>query len=290
MEIHELSLAVEKYIDRLNLKSPRTRKGAAAKILGFIRNSAEFCGNNGVILPNDKTILARSYTRWKGADMNGAEKSALNHIYECFNGTKQNISVTKVVEAKPVIREESVCVTTNDIESELIGGQFVPVSAIVPEMVPGAPGLYCIKLREGVSFPKDFGTIRKDRIIYIGKAEDSTLRERLWEEELNCRRPATFFRSIGAMLGYLPPKGSLAGKTTRNYKFSPTNSEQIREWMRQSLLVNCLPVKKSAIETEEKRLIVKYSPLVNIKDNPLASEEIKKARERCVSFARGEEI
>ena len=283
-------MAVNKYIDSKTLKYPRIRKGAVSNILGFIRDSAEFCGSNVVILPGDKTALARAYTRYKGSEMNSAEKSALNHIYECFKGAMQNIPATKIVEANPIERENVICTAINDIESELIEGQFVPVSAITPERVPGAPGLYCIKLRDGVVFPKDFGTIRKDRIIYIGKAENSTLRKRLWEEELNCRRPATFFRSIGAMLGYLPLKGSLAGKTTRNYKFSHTDSEQIREWMRQSLLVNCLPVKKSAIEEEEKRLILKYMPLVNIKDNPMASEKIKKVRERCVSFARDEEI
>ena len=63
------------------------------------------------------------------------------------------------------------------------------------------------------------------------------------------------------MLGYLPPKGSPAGKSTRNYKFSPEDTEAIRQWMRQSLLVNCIVVEPSAIDDIEETLIRKYCHL-----------------------------
>ena len=105
---------------------------------------------------------------------------------------------------------------------------------------------------------------------------------------MNHHGAATFFRSIGAMLGYLPPKGSLARKSTRNYKFSPEDTEAIRQWMRQSLLVNCIVVEPSSIDDIEEALIRKYCPLVNIAKNPAASAELSAARDKCVAYAKSE--
>lgn len=283
MNIFELECAVNNYIDNLNLKSPRTRKSQAKKIIEFIRTNPILINNKDVVLPSDKNTLVQLYTKWKGCTMNGAEKSALNHIYECYSGSKTTIVESRTV-ATPtdnVNRKKE-----GEIEARLIEARFLSVNSISAELVPELPGLYCIKLREGVRFPKDFGPIREDGIIYIGKSESSTLRKRLWEEELNYKRPATFFRSIGAMLGYLPPKGSLFGKSTRNYKFSNTDEEKIRQWMKSNLLVNCIPVDVKFIEKIEKELIGKYCPLVNIKDNPSASDKLKNAREVCIAYAK----
>lgn len=172
-------------------------------------------------------------------------------------------------------------------EKRLIQGDFVSVGALSGEMVPDVPGLYCIKLRKGVRLPAKYGKVREDGVIYIGQASTS-LNQRFWRQELNHHGAATFFRSIGAMLGYLPPKGSLAGKSTRNYKFSPEDTEAIRQWMRQSLLVNCIAVEPSSIDDIEEALIKKYCPLVNIAKNPAASAELSAARDKCVAYAKSE--
>lgn len=171
------------------------------------------------------------------------------------------------------------------VEEELIKGNFKSVSSLSADAIPNESGIYCIKLREGSTLPSKFGKIREDRIIYIGIASKS-LRERLWEEELNHKRAATFFRSIGAMLDYLPPKGSLYGKKTRNYKFSLEDTDKIQKWMKQWLRVNFIKVENSEIDNIEDSLIKKYTPLVNISKNPKASEELKKARQRCVDYAK----
>ena len=181
--------------------------------------------------------------------------------------------------------KEKIATYFASIEEELIKGDFKSVSSLSADTIPNEAGIYCIKLREGSTLTSKFGKIREDRIIYIGIASKS-LRERLYEEELNHKRAATFFRSIGAMLDYLPPKGSLYGKKTRNYKFSPENTDKIRKWMRQSLLVNFIKVEKSEIGNYESSLIKKYSPFVNISKNPCASEELKIARQRCVDYAK----
>ena len=61
--------------------------------------------------------------------------------------------------------------------------------------------------------PTPFGdllVVRDMILIYLGKAGNN-LRKRLGEKELCHKRSATFFRSLGAVLGYRPPTGSLTG-------------------------------------------------------------------------------
>ena len=181
--------------------------------------------------------------------------------------------------------KEKIATDFATVEKELIKGYFQSVSSLSADAIPNESGIYCIKLRESSTLPSKFGKIREDKIIYIGIASKS-LRERLWEEELNHKRAATFFRSIGAMLDCLPPKGSLYGKKTRNYKFSLEDTDKIQKWMKQSLRVNFIKVENSEIDNIEDSLIKKYTPLVNISKNPKASEELKKARQRCVDYAK----
>lgn len=171
-------------------------------------------------------------------------------------------------------------------EKNLLQGDFISVGALSGDMVPDVPGLYCIKLRKGAKLPAKFGKVREDGIIYIGQASTS-LRQRFWRQELNHIGAATFFRSIGAMLGYMPPKGSLVGKKNQNnFKFSPEDTESIREWMRKSLIVNCIPFSTETMDAVEKKLIDTYRPLVNNKHNPDYSRELEAAKEKCREYAR----
>lgn len=179
--------------------------------------------------------------------------------------------------------KEKIATDFASVEEELIKGNFQSVSSLSADAIPNESGIYCIKLREGSTLPSKFGKIREDRIIYIGKASTS-LRKRLWEEELNHKKAATFFRSIGTMLNYLP-KGAFGGKPA-NYKFSDKDTDAIKKWMKQSLRVNFIKVKEAEIINIEDALIKKYTPLVNISKNPKASEELKKARLHCIDYVR----
>ena len=176
---------------------------------------------------------------------------------------------------------------SKEAEQKLINGKFIGVNKINDFTVPDVPGLYCIKLRNRGAVPAKFGKVREDGIIYIGQASTS-LRQRFWGQELNHHGAATFFRSIGAILGFLPPKGSLAGKSTRNYKFSPEDTESIRNWMRKYLIVNWIPFGTDNMDVLEESLICKYRPLVNIKHNPSASSELEAARKTCIEYAKSQ--
>ena len=181
--------------------------------------------------------------------------------------------------------DASVPIDSQEIEGKLVRATFIPVHELNPDKIPAAPGIYCIKLRKGVPLPAKFGKVREDGIIYIGQASKS-LKERLWEEELNHKSPATFFRSVGAILGYMPPKGSLVGKRNpRNYKFNEKDTESICKWMRQSLLVNFIAMEPAMIDDTEIALIKKYCPLANLKHNPVRNDELRAARKRCKEYA-----
>lgn len=91
--------------------------------------------------------------------------------------------------------------------------------------VPDKFGVYAIRLADGAELPEPFQRLLGEggsRLVYIGQVEKQTLRKRLLGNELRARGNGTFFRSFGAVLGYHPPPGSLAGrKRTQNFRFSP---------------------------------------------------------------------
>ena len=249
-----------------------------------------FVSGGQLVLPPDKKTVVAAYECYKGKSLNGAEKSVINHMYELAGpaacNTKSNLAMTPKT-ANPVVTAPKAVKGLAAAEKSLLQGQFVSVGALTGDMVPDAPGLYCIKLCKKDQRLTKFGKVREDGVIYIGQASTS-LWDRLWKQELNHHGAATFFRSIGAMLGYLPPKGSLAGKCTRNYKFNTEDTEAIRQWMRQNLLVNHIVVDASALDGIEEALICKYTPLVNLAKNPAASQALKAAREKCVAYAKSE--
>src|SRR5690606_10717004 len=111
----------------------------------------------------------------------------------------------------------------------------------IDNLVPHNSGLYCIRISDINKLPKPFNTFLADRqhnIIYIGIATES-LNKRFLNQELRANGHGTFFRSIGAVLGHRPPKGSLTTKSNkRNYKFLPADEQKIIKWINENLLVN----------------------------------------------------
>jgi hypothetical protein len=99
---------------------------------------------------------------------------------------------------------------------------FKKMGLLSSEDVPYAPGLYCIRLKKGAKLPEPFGSTlakRGHNILYIGIATAS-LNHRFWGQELHAKGHGTFFRSMGAVLGYRPEKGLLIEKKNqRNYTF-----------------------------------------------------------------------
>lgn len=184
--------------------------------------------------------------------------------------------------------EKALQMADNDVESWVESCRYSVVSSLRDIDVPDKPGLYCMKLLKGSGLPIPFDQYAQSRnnIIYIGLASQS-LRQRMWNQELHHKSAATFFRSLGAVLGYRPEFGSLIGmKNQNNYEFSEEDKQSIIEWIEQNIEVGwiCISDNLNNLETE---LIHKFTPVINIDKNPAKVSELIQLREECRQIARG---
>jgi hypothetical protein len=154
--------------------------------------------------------------------------------------------------------------------------------------VPSIPGLYSIFVDDPDNLPSPLGEYSKrrgSRLIYVGKATKS-LQDRLIKEDLRHMKASTFFRGIGAVLGFRPPKGSLVGKKNQNnYRFSDEDTKEIVRWIDNHLLVRWIALSPSDVEDYEPSAIRTLRPLLNTTHNPEAFRELATLRRECRSVA-----
>ena len=157
----------------------------------------------------------------------------------------------------------------------------------IDNSVPDVPGLYCIRIKDIQKLPEPFSNELKNRnhnIIYIGIATQS-LNKRMLNQELRANGHGTFFRSLGAVLGYRPPQGSLTDKKNKkNYKFSSSDERKIIDWINENLKINWVKFSND-FETIESLLIKKYKPILNISKNPYSIPKLSELRKECVEIA-----
>lgn len=173
------------------------------------------------------------------------------------------------------------------LESNLMNEENYKSASLIDKIIPNDPGLYCLRINDVDNLPDPFNKIlakRQHNIIYMGIATKS-LQRRFLNQELRAKGHGTFFRSIGAVLGYLPPKGSLLEmKNKRNYKFSEVDERKIIEWINNNLKVNWVNV-NGDFENLETQLINKYRPLINLAKNPSALTLLSDLRKECARVA-----
>ena len=204
-------------------------------------------------------------------------------------GQTNNINRTKIIKpTKKAIENTKLILSTDleNIEAELIAEKSFTSAKKIDNLIPNITGIYCIKILYSNNLPEPFNTILSDRkhnIVYIGIATEC-LKKRL-NQELRAKGHGTFFRSLGAILGYRPLKGSLiTKKNKRNYKFQPNEQKEIIEWINNNLVVNWVELNNN-FETIETELIEKNKPLMNISKNPVALELLSNLRKECVEIA-----
>lgn len=153
--------------------------------------------------------------------------------------------------------------------------------------VPDIPGLYTIFVDSPESLPPPFSldlTNRHTCLLYLGKA-GSSLKQRLVEQDLLGKKNSTFFRAIGAVLGYRPLKGSLRERTNQNnYRFSVADRRTLAEWNRTHISVRWS--ERARLDLEP-RLIAQLRPIFNKHHNPSPYAPLGELRELCRSIARG---
>ncbi len=160
--------------------------------------------------------------------------------------------------------------------------------AIAENSIPDLPGIYSIFISDRHQIPEPFSTRLKNQktnLIYIGKS-DRSLYERLFREDLKHKSASTFFRSIGAVLGFVPSPGSLIGKSNQeNYKFTKQDTDSIIKWINENLRVNWVVNNGDDLETIKKNLIGKKEPVINIKYNNNYEQRLYDLREKCIEIA-----
>lgn len=187
--------------------------------------------------------------------------------------------------------QKPVGVATSQISEEQLmnSSNFLSVKQLNDLDIPDSSGVYVVKIKNIDKLPPTFGKVlkeRKHKILYIGISTNS-LRKRLWGNELHAKGHGTFFRSLGAILGYLPETGSLLGyRNKRNYKFSTQDSARIIRWIEDNLEINFI-VHSENLEKIEESLIVKYVPLLNLDKNPVRLSELVESRRKCEAVANG---
>lgn len=154
--------------------------------------------------------------------------------------------------------------------------------------VPPAPGLYAIFVDDPCSLPSPYSedlAARKTTLIYVGKAGTS-LQTRLVGQDLRHRSPSTFFRGVGAILGYRPEPGSAATPSkAKNYHFSAHDEKAIRSWIDEHLLISWLELPRGEPERIEPGVIHANCPLMNLPHNPRPCEALRRARADCRAVA-----
>ncbi len=167
------------------------------------------------------------------------------------------------------------------------GAELISVK-VAENSLPSKPGLYAIFIDDSNSLPEPFATYLKKRrtnLIYVGKTTDS-LFSRLFEQDLRHKSPSTFFRAIGPILGYRPPKGSLVGKKNQNnYKFSTADTQAIIGWINKHLSMRYVTMSADEATSLEPSAITTLRPLLNTQHNPDALPEIARLRDECRKIA-----
>ena len=97
MTILEMIRKVDDFLDNRNLKAPQIRKDAIRHIAEFMKSTGKFMSNGNLMLPSDKDTFKESYQKHKGTSLSGAEKSAINHMYDIVhcNAMQNTIAPTK---------------------------------------------------------------------------------------------------------------------------------------------------------------------------------------------------
>ncbi len=197
-----------------------------------------------------------------------------------------------IIKPEPISKSENKATTTvtedGSIEHYLMSEEnFQPVAGI-DHRIPKEPGIYCLRIKNTTNLPSPFNhelQARNHNIIYIGIASQS-LFSRL-QQELRAKGHGTFFRSIGAILGYRPEKGSLINKSNkRNYTFPKNDELKIIKWINENLLINWF--RTHDFTSFEAPLIEEHLPLINIDYNPSALDLLRKLRAECVRIANEE--
>ena len=238
------------------------------------------------------------YSKKDGSDIKSSQVTARvksnSHLFSNTNGLIGLNTTLGLVPQKSVPKQKQIAVKNigmndNLLMKVLINKKNFKSVAECEQNIPDAPGLYCVRIKDPKALDSVFLNVLTERnhtILYIGHAPKS-LRTEFLETELKAKAPGTFFRTMGAVLGYLPERGSLKGESNQNnYTFSPENEQEIVQWIEEHLTVNWVAT-NTDLKAIEAKLIKEHLPLLNLAGNPGVINNVRALRNKCKAIARG---
>lgn len=239
------------------------------------------------------------HTKKDGSAINssqiGARVKKYPNLFEIENGLISLKSDTHVNSEKTMSKQKQVSVESIKSDSKLMMKVLINEKNFKAihhgeHQIPDVPGLYCIRIKDPRALDTVFSNVLAERnhtIIYIGMASESLIKQFLGQE-LRAEGHGSFFRNLGAVLGYCPEESSLLGKTNQNnYKFSSENEQDIVKWIDENLIINWISASED-LDAIKDTLIKKHLPLLNISKNPGAFNNVRVLRDRCKAIARGD--
>ena len=152
-------------------------------------------------------------------------------------------------------------------------------------------GVYSIFIDTPVALPECFNVElnkRATNLLYVGQAQCQSLRTRLIQQDLSGIGNSTFFRGVGAILGYRPESGSLHGKKNQNnYVFTQDDKKKIVDWIDTFIQIRWHVITETNVINDcEKHLINELYPLLNWKHNPRKFKPLEELRKECREIAK----
>lgn len=238
------------------------------------------------------------YSKKDGSDIKTSQVAARvksnSHLFNTNNSlvglkTKEGLVAQKSVPKQKQISVKKIGLDDNLLMKVLINKKNFKSMDECEQNISDAPGLYCVRIKDPRALDAVFLNVLTERnhtILYIGVASKS-LRKQFFETELQAKGHGTFFRTMGAVLGYLPEAGSLIGKSNQNtYKFSPEHELEIIAWMEENLIFNWIAT-NTDLHAVEGKLIKEHWPLLNIAGNPGVINNVRVLRNKCKASAQG---
>lgn len=172
------------------------------------------------------------------------------------------------------------------LPKSVLSGKRLQRANLDENEVPVGKGLYEIHIYDPKCLPSPFSDVllaRNQTLIYIGKAEGKQgIRQRLFRQDLNAKGHATFFRSLGLVLGYKDCVKPL--KHEYNFQFEDFAKEEIINWIKHNLWIGW-----KLFKNEKKSMIQKHRPILNIEHN-LDRYYLKLARLRDEACAEARDL
>lgn len=182
----------------------------------------------------------------------------------------------------------------DEAETESVMDRLRAAARVAPRdsdrVCPREAGLYAIWIKDGASLPEPTVaaalTDRLDGLLYVGKASRSLLKRAI-QQDLRHRQASTFFRTLGAVLGFRPEPGSLRGKKNQdNYRFSRHDTASIIGWIDGNLEASWATVPCESLDQAERSAIRSATPPLNTSHNPAGLPILRILRAECRAIAQ----